>query len=68
MAKKNASSPLVSSNPRSPRIYMGGALLAAASDRGLGVIPRLPRNRRKFPHLLVVGAGNSSDLGPAGSR
>ena len=45
-----------------------GAWPAAASDRGLGVEPRLPRTRRKFPHLLVVGARNSCDLGPARFR
>jgi len=45
-----------------------GAWHAAASDRGIGVNPRLPRNRRKFPHLLVVSARNSSDMGPVGFR
>jgi hypothetical protein len=33
-----------------------GAWSAVASDRGFGVNPRLPRNLKKFPHLLVVGA------------
>jgi hypothetical protein len=47
-------------------IWREGVRRAAASDRGFGVNPRLPRNRRKFPHLLVVGARNSGDLGPAG--
>ena len=38
-------------------------MLAAASDRGSGVNPRLPQELQDVPHLLVVSAGKSFDFG-----
>ena len=45
-----------------------GARHMDASDRWFGANPRMPRVSGKFPNLLVVGAGNSCDLGPVGFR